>query len=233
MLQTFTVLRFDASLDETWTDESDRWACERLVAPAQTDPELEAVYEYTYIDKAATQALVDNNQSSGYVVYYAKREPSGNTHWVNIFADTYLARTPLQDYFTENSIMAPAVLVVAPAGANSLLGINVAQTYDGPTIGADKINLATWQQNVNAVIPAINVAAQDTGDGQMLITATASRDLTGQEVYWENTAGVLDRARSVFDGTTVSVRLTKPISTDAYKVKIGYKYYKGVAEVII
>ena len=139
----------------------------------------------------------------------------------------------LQDYFNSNALSALAILAIPPQGEDALISFNVPKTCDPSlTLTGSLIDPKTWWGMVTDSLPAIEISASDQDDGAVLITATASRDLTGLEIYWENTAGTLDRNRSVFSGNVALVHLRKPISTDKYKVKLNYKYFSGVAEIV-
>ena len=178
---------------------------------------------------------ISSAKSNSYTLWAAVKN-AGNTgvSWENLYARTEADRVGPSVLFRRRGERALALLLVPPTGIEPSLifeaekeeyfaGIDVTASYAQEDDAIGKY-IASQQ-------PTFTLAATEQADGLILITATASTDITGAELWWDITAGQIDRWRSVFTGTTASTLFKKPINAEPCKVKCGFKFYSGLAEI--
>ena len=149
---------------------------------------------------------------------------------VNVYAATYIDKRPLAR-FLGGALWRSVLLVASPT--ESALGITVAESDDVSALGVDEVlSAAQWRDLSREFFPRISLARVTTANG-IELTATVSRgdqpfDLTGTELYWECTGGWLRSARTPVAANIATNTVISPVN--GAKVKVGFRFFTGVAE---
>lgn len=117
-----------------------------------------------------------------------------------------------------------------------IVGITTAEDDDITGLGFDgDLSPAQWRDLVVTFLPKITLAV-DIQDGVTRITASATQagapvDLTGVDLYWECTGGALRATRSTFTSASCETEISNTRPGD--RVKAGFRYFSGAAEVTL
>lgn len=175
------------------------------------------------------------DKGNGYTTWAATGENyQGELTWENMTAQTANEKIGVTTEFNRRGTRAKAILLVPPKPmVPALMFMAEKQEYFDDLHLSDVFHQTTDTFNVfrDDLFPTVKLTKTEQSDSTLLITATASVNLTGSELYWETTAGTLDRARSVFNGKVATVLLEKPKSQETYKVKCGFKYFSGISQI--
>ena len=152
---------------------------------------------------------------------------------VNVYAATYIDKSPLAQ-FLGGALWRAVLLVASPT--ESALGITVAESDDVSALGVDGVlSVALWRELSSDFFPQISLARETVANG-IELTATASRgdqpfDLTGTELYWECTGGWLRSSRTPVEANSATNTVFSPVV--GTKVKVGFRFFTGVAECVL
>lgn len=176
------------------------------------------------------------NPNNAYTLWAACKVRNGTDvlMFENVYAQTVAEKITPPILFQRRQERAYAILLVPPSGMQPSL---IAQVEKPEYIaGLGEIKTYTQANNeiskyIESQLPKITLVSEDHSDTVVKITATASENIDGSTLYWESTGGVLNRSRSTFNGTKAITYITKPFDSDPYRVKCGFKYYQGLAEI--
>lgn len=169
-------------------------------------------------------------------------QSDGRSVWQSIYPATLPDRISVREYFSRQTGISHAlaqvfipivgqdpILVLCgaadPATFSSLSGVEPLPAGDLSTVLDQMPGLSVEQVEVE-------------GSGVTLCTTVCQKDgtpmtVSGVEIYWSTTGGVLSANRTTTTNGTAHSSLTLFDQTQQVKVKVGFRDYPGVAEVII
>lgn len=153
--------------------------------------------------------------------------------FLNVYAETFLQKTPTAQFLSTR--LWSAICAVSRPG-EMIVGITTAEEDDISGLGLDgDLSAAQWRDLVVTFLPKITLSV-DIQDGVTHITALATQsgspvDLTGVDLYWECTGGILRASRSTFVGADAHTEISNTRPGD--RVKAGFRYFSGAAEVTL
>jgi hypothetical protein len=233
-MKLYAVRRYDNSLHRHWSRSGSTLTqvVDTVVttdAPGGDDLPLEDSRRTSTIDLEIFSALAAQPKHAYSVWALA---PDGADP-VNVYAATYIDKKPLAR-FLGGALWRAVLLVASPT--ESALGITVAESDDVSELGVDEvISAADWRYLSRDFFPQISLARVPTSNG-IELTASASRggepfDLTGTELYWDCTGGWLRASRTPIEVNSATNTVISPVT--GAKVKVGFRFFTGVAECVL
>lgn len=153
--------------------------------------------------------------------------------FLNVYAETFLQKTPTAQFLSTR--LWGAICAVSRPG-EMIVGITTAEDDDITGLGFDgDLSAEQWRDLVITFLPKVALSV-DIQDGFTRISALATQsgspvDLTGVDLYWECTGGVLRASRSTFVGADAHTEISNTRPGD--RVKAGFRYFSGAAEVTL
>lgn len=179
-------------------------------------------------------ALVSDQSETAYTLWACWRKQYEENSWINIYQRTFATKISRSEFVKENLAQPFAFVIVPPKGGEPVLVLELFE-YGAFPEGCVETEFAQsdFSNIINSFMPAITLSQSEQADGYVKITATSSYAIDGAELRWETTAGSLDAERTKFVGNTTFTLVKLPISNVPFKVKCGFKYYSGVAEIAL
>ncbi|MEY3664357.1 MAG: hypothetical protein RLZZ153_539 [Pseudomonadota bacterium] len=233
-MKLYAVRRYDNPLRRHWSRSgSILTQLVDTVVPtedaSQSDPPSDDSKRISTIDLEIFSALAAQPKHA----YSVWALDADGTDPVNVYAATYIDKRPLAR-FLGGALWRSVLLVASPT--ESALGITIAESDDVSALGVDSVlSAAQWRDLSRDFFPQISLAQVTTANG-IDLTATASRgdqpfDLTGTELYWECTGGWLRSSRTPVEGNSATNTVLSPVKGS--KVKVGFRFFTGVAECVL
>jgi hypothetical protein len=225
-MKTYAVRRINSEQLRTWSRNAD--VITLTVALPSTGYVVETV-QFDLNEIAQLAAPPKNARTQ----WSARLANDKKLAYLNIFAETYISKTPTKQFLS--FYLSYAVLVV-PTAVDAVLGISVSEDDDVSMLGLDGVLTAEeWSALVATAYPDVTLQGTETADG-LALTATITKggapySMPGVDLYWEATAGVLSRTRTLVEGNTAT-NILKDGLPDS-KVKVGFRFFTGAAELVI
>lgn len=173
------------------------------------------------------------NSDNAYTVWAAFRtNDSGISQWENVYAQTLIEKISSREFFQRRGVRPYATLVVNANGGEHVLILHTEKAeYLQGAMATDSIAQENLAAYIGSQFPTITLSKSEPVDGYVKVTAISSFPINGAELRWDATAGVLDASRTPFIGNETSVLLKLPVASAPVKVKCGFKYYTGIADI--